>query len=36
MVPITLKLAAAGPVEIAEATVEPPVLDKIRQARLLP
>jgi hypothetical protein len=36
MVPITLKLAAAGPVEIAEATVEPAVLDKIRQARLLP
>jgi hypothetical protein len=35
IVPVTLKLAAAGPVEVAEATVEPAVLDKIRQARLL-
>ena len=36
VVPITLKLAPAGYVEIAEATVDEPVLDKIRQARLLP
>jgi hypothetical protein len=35
IVPVTLKLAAAGPVEVAEATVEPAVLDKIRQARLV-
>ena len=36
VVPITLKLAPAGYVEVAEATVDEPVLDKIRQARLLP
>ena len=36
VVPIVLKLAPAGYVEVAEATVEEPVLDKIRQARLLP
>jgi hypothetical protein len=35
VVPITLKLGAAGQVEVAEATVQPTVLDKIRQARLL-
>ena len=35
VVPITLKLGAAGQVEVAEATVEPGVLDKIRQARLI-
>jgi hypothetical protein len=33
LVPIALKLAAAGHVEVAEATVEEPILDKIRQAR---
>jgi hypothetical protein len=36
VVPITLRLGAAGQVEVAEAAVEPAVLDKIRQARLLP
>lgn len=36
VVPITLKLAAGGHVEVAEATLEPPILDRIRQARLLP
>jgi hypothetical protein len=36
VVPITLKLGAAGTVEVAEATVDATVLDKIRQARLLP
>lgn len=35
VVAVTLRLAAAGHVEIAEATVEPAVLDKIRHARLL-
>lgn len=33
-VPVTLTLAAAGHVEIAEATVDAAVLDKIREARL--
>jgi hypothetical protein len=36
IVQISLKLDPAGRVEVAEATVEPPVLDKIRQARLQP
>ena len=36
VVPITLKLASAGHVEVAEATLDERVLDKIRQARLLP
>jgi len=36
VVPITLKLAGAGHVEIAEATLEPGILGKIRHARLLP
>ena len=36
VVPITLKLAAAGHVEIAEATIDEPTLEKIRQARLRP
>lgn len=36
VVAVALKLAPAGYVEVAEATVEEPVLDKIRQARLLP
>jgi hypothetical protein len=35
-VPITLKRGAAGEVMIAEATIEPMVLEKIRHARLLP
>ena len=35
VVPITLRLAAAGHVEIAEATLEPGVLGRIRHARLL-
>ena len=34
VVPIALKLAAAGHVEIAEATLDESVLDKIRDARL--
>jgi len=36
IVPITLKFADAGHVEIAEATVEPAVLDQLRRARLRP
>lgn len=36
VVPITLKLAGAGHVEVAEATVDADVLDRIRQARLRP
>ena len=36
VVPITLKLTAAGQVEIAEATLDGAVLDKIREARLRP
>ena len=36
VVPITLKLADAGHVEIAEATVEPAVLEQLRRARLRP
>jgi hypothetical protein len=33
---VTLRLAAGGQVEVAEATVEPAVLDQLRQARLRP
>ena len=36
VVPITLKLAAAGHVEIAAATIDDSVLQKIREARLRP
>ena len=36
VVPITLRLAAAGHVEIAEATVDAATLDRIREARLRP
>ena len=36
VVPIALKLAAAGHVEIAEATIDTVVLEKIRDARLRP
>ena len=36
VVAVTLKMSAAGHVEIAEATLEPGVLGKIRHARLLP
>ncbi|HEX6163840.1 MAG TPA: hypothetical protein VFZ31_10765 [Vicinamibacterales bacterium] len=36
VVPITLKLAAAGHVEIAEATMDESILEKIREARLRP
>lgn len=36
VVGITLKLGAAGQVEVAEAEVEPAELDKLRAARLLP
>lgn len=36
VVPISLKLASGGQVEVAEATIDPEVLDRIRQARLLP
>jgi hypothetical protein len=36
VVAVTLKLAAAGHVEIAEATVDEPALEKIREARLRP
>jgi hypothetical protein len=36
VVSVTLRLAAAGHVEIAEATVVPAVLDQLRQARLRP
>ena len=34
VVPITLKFSESGPVEVAAATVEPVVLDQLRQARL--
>ncbi len=36
VVPITLRLAAAGHVEVAEATLDEPILKKIREARLRP
>jgi hypothetical protein len=36
IIPITLKFADAGHVEIAEATVEPAVLEQLRRARLRP
>ena len=36
VVDVTLRLAAAGHVEIAEAVLDEPTLDKIRQARLRP
>jgi hypothetical protein len=36
VVGVTLRLAAAGHVDVAEATVEPVVLDQLRQARLRP
>jgi hypothetical protein len=36
VVPIILRLAAAGHVEVAEATLDEPILEKIRQARLRP
>jgi hypothetical protein len=36
VVAITLRLAAGGHVEIAEATLDPSILDSIRQARHLP
>ena len=36
VVPIALKFAGAGHVEVAEATVDAAVLDRIRQARLRP
>lgn len=36
VVSIALRLAAAGYVEVAEATVDPAVLDQLRQARVLP
>jgi hypothetical protein len=36
LVSITLRLAQAGHVEAAEASVDEPVLEKIRQARLRP
>ena len=36
VVPVAMKLAPAGHVEVAEATVEAAVLDKIREARLRP
>ena len=36
VVPITLKFTGAGHVEVAEATVDADVLDRIRQARLRP
>jgi hypothetical protein len=36
VVSVTLALAADGHVEVAEATVEPVVLDQLRQARLRP
>jgi hypothetical protein len=34
VIDVTLRLSAAGPVAVAEASVDPPALDKIRQARL--
>ena len=36
LVPITLNLAGAGHVEVAEATLDAALLDKIREARLRP
>lgn len=36
VVPVTLRLAGAGHVEVAEATVDEPILEKIREARLRP
>ena len=36
VVSVTLHLAQAGYVEVAEATVDPTVLDQLRQARVLP
>lgn len=36
VVSVTLRLAQAGYVEVAEATVDPAVLDQLRQARVLP
>jgi hypothetical protein len=36
LVAVTLRLAAAGQVQVAEAVVEEDVLEKIRQARLRP
>ena len=36
VVSVTIRLAAAGQVEVAEATVDPAVLDQLRQARLRP
>jgi hypothetical protein len=36
VVPVVLKLAPAGPVEIAEATIDHAALQKIRDARLRP
>lgn len=36
VVPVTLKLAQAGHVEVAEAVVDESVLEEIRQARLRP
>lgn len=36
LVAVTLRLTAAGQVQVAEAMVEDGVLEKIRQARLLP
>ena len=36
VVSVTLRLAAAGHVEVAEATVDPAVLDQLREARLRP
>jgi hypothetical protein len=36
VVSITLRLTQAGYIEVAEATVDPAVLDQLRQARVLP
>ena len=36
VVSVTLHLAQAGYIEVAEATVDPAVLDQLRQARVLP
>ncbi|MBY0495933.1 MAG: hypothetical protein K2Y23_17125 [Cyanobacteria bacterium] len=36
IVPIALKLAPAGHIEVAEATIDAATLDKIREARLRP
>ena len=35
LVAVTLRLAAAGQVEVAEAAIDPAVLEKIRTARLV-